>query len=184
MGGARLGAAECGEVLRRPSSSVSGLSCSWARWIRRDFFHWKQKAAAFAASEFGSGCFKPYKKNKEAFKTANLSMTNTTQDEMNNTTTTFIDSLEHKAIVGLSYQIRIHNTEIWWSKAFSVTYPDACGLCSSNSLDNSLKQILCVFHQDLVWWLTPRSNCINTGETPCTPWVTWRFCMFNLRVTL
>lgn len=59
--GARLGAARCDDVFLKPSSSVSGLVVSWARWISSFLLHWKHKAVASAPSEFGSGCFKPFK---------------------------------------------------------------------------------------------------------------------------
>lgn len=59
--GARLGATGWADVFLRPSSSVSGLVVSWARWISSFLLHWKHKAVASAPSEFGSGCFKPSK---------------------------------------------------------------------------------------------------------------------------
>lgn len=59
--GARLGATGWDDVFLKPSSSVSGLVVSWARWISSFLLHWKHKAVASAPSEFGSGCFKPFK---------------------------------------------------------------------------------------------------------------------------
>lgn len=59
--GARLGATGWDDVFLRPSSSVSGLVVSWARWISSFLLHWKHTAVASAPSEFGSGCFKPSK---------------------------------------------------------------------------------------------------------------------------
>lgn len=59
--GARLGATGWDDVFLKPSSSVSGLVISWARWISSFLLHWKHKAVASAPSEFGSGCFKPSK---------------------------------------------------------------------------------------------------------------------------
>lgn len=59
--GARLGATGWDDVFLRPSSSVSGLVVSWARWISSFLLHWKHKAVASAPSELGSGCFKPSK---------------------------------------------------------------------------------------------------------------------------
>lgn len=60
-GGARLGATGWNDVFLKPSSSVSVCELCWARWISRFLLHWKHKAVASASSEFGSGCFKPWK---------------------------------------------------------------------------------------------------------------------------